>query len=143
MTLSTSPGRETTLGAMIFDAEDLSGHLLDTAVSLALGGSGLPAPYSTSWELSGPIIAEAGIASRRHSSGTWYAMASADLGDGERAFWTKMTARGGEQYGPYSYQVRKRQQRFSGDTMLVAALRCLVASKLGAVVSLPAAGGTA
>ncbi|MES1927412.1 phage protein NinX family protein [Salinisphaera sp. T31B1] len=85
----------------------------------------------------GPLIDESGIATRRHSSGTWYAMLSDDLGDGVLVRWDKHTVRGGQKYGPHSYQVRKRQQRFTGSTRLIASMRTLVASRMGPVVQVP------
>jgi hypothetical protein len=40
--------------------------------------------YSTHWDKGGPLKEREGIATRQ-SKGKWYAMLSADLGDGERA----------------------------------------------------------
>lgn len=139
---------------------ELDGSALDWAVAAAVGDeldiehdeqgrvwlqSTLESPArepelfapSSNHAQAGPLIDESGIATRRHSSGTWYAMLSEDLGDGELARWTKLTARRGEKYGPHSYQVRKRQQRFTGSTRLIASMRTLVASRIGPVVQVP------
>jgi hypothetical protein len=64
-------------------------------------------------------------------------MTSADLGDREQPAWSKWTTLGGTRYGNLSYQVHKRQQLFSGETQLIAAMRCYVASKLGEEVVVP------
>lgn len=95
-------------------------------IQLRSGGTYSP---STDWKQAGDIIGLEGIAIRKHSAGTWYAMLSADLGDGEHASWSQFTARGGERYGVESWAVKKRQQRFCGETPLIAAMRCYVASK--------------
>ena len=139
---------------------DLNGSALDWAVAGAVGDkldiehdnhgrvwlrSTLESPAgerelfspSSNHAQAGPVIDDAGIASRRHSSGTWHAMLSDDLGDNERAGWAKHTVRGGQRYGTYSYQVRKRQHRFMGSTRLIACLRALVASRMGPVVRVP------
>ncbi|WP_342051283.1 MULTISPECIES: phage protein NinX family protein [unclassified Cupriavidus] len=130
--------------------QDLADAALDWAVGKAEGmevsinggrvwiGSKRPFDPSVSWGDGGPIIGREGIATRKHqASGTWYAMALADIGDMQTPNWNEMTARGGERYGAYSYQVHKRRQRFGGPTMLVAAMRCYVASKAGAEVDVP------
>ena len=136
---------------------ELSGNALDWAVATAEGWQEWDADnegffarngqydclfftachFSTEAEQALPIIEREGIAFRRHSSGTWYAMMSSDLGDSESASWVEMTAHGGERYGDYSYQVHKRRQRFEGPTPLVAAMRCYVARKHGAEVDVP------
>jgi hypothetical protein len=109
--------------------------------TVTYSGIGMEFPatrYSTDPDQAFPIIEREGIATRKHSGGKWYAMKSADLGDGTIARWDEMTVRGGERYGPQSYAVRKRRQRFVGSTLLVAAMRCYVASKLGEEVEVPA-----
>lgn len=93
--------------------------------------------YKTaSTRLLGSLISREGLAVRR-SKGTWYAIRSDDLGDGERAQWTKYTFRDAHRTGPMSYDVQSRQQRFEGPTLEVAATRCFVASKLGPRVDVP------
>lgn len=143
---------------------DLIGRLLDWAVAVSLGGTGLWYDTvgtwwikvdgkdralssgwseaqnfnpSTNWAQGGPIKEREGIATRRHSSCTWYAMLSSDLGDHARPEWTEFTMRGGKRYGKASYEVHPRQQLFKGDTELIAAMRCFVASKLGDEVDVP------
>lgn len=81
---------------------------------------------STEWVQGGPIIDREGIPIRKHSSGTWYA--HMNLGDGERAQWHK--------HEWVTSKVQK-QVRFDGPTLLVAAMRCYVASKLGDEVDVP------
>jgi hypothetical protein len=111
-----------------------------TILGTCTTGQGIPCGYSPSsyWSQGGPIIERESIAWRKHTvSNNWYAMTSADLGNGTIARWDEMTARGGERYGPESYAVRKRQQRFDGATPLIAAMRCYVASQLGAEVEVP------
>lgn len=83
----------------------------------------------------GPIIDQAGIATRRHSNGTWHAMHSSDLGDSQQANW--ISHKIGERYGQFSYQVHRIQVRFLGPTRLIAAFRCFVASFLGEEVEIP------
>jgi len=93
---------------------------------------------STDWHEGGRIVAMGGIATRRHKvTGKWYAITSDDLGDGTIARWDEMTARGGMRYGVDSWAVRKRRQRFEGPTLLIAAMRCYVASVVGAEIALP------
>lgn len=93
---------------------------------------------SSSPQQAGEIIDREGIATRKHSSGTWYAMAMDDVGDGTSPSWNENTYRNAERFGPLSHQVNPRRQRFTGPTFLVAAMRCFVSSKLGATVELPA-----
>lgn len=84
------------------------------------------------------LIASEGLAVRRDSKGTWFAIRSDDLGDGERAQWTKYTFKDARRTGPMSYDVQSRQQRFEGPTLELAATRCFVASKLGPRLDVPA-----
>lgn len=86
---------------------------------------------STDWAQGGPVKEREGIATRR-SNGKWYAMLSDDLGDGERAQWSKFTFRNVPRSASTS-----RQCRFEGATELQAAMRCFVASKLGDEVDVP------
>ena len=85
---------------------------------------------SQSWEQGGEIIAREKIAIRE-AHGKWYAIMGADLGTMSQAAWEVFTYKGGRRYGVLSFQVDARQQRFEGDTPLVAAMRCYVASKPG------------
>jgi len=91
---------------------------------------------SLAWDQGGPLIDKYGIALRQ-SKGVWYAMTSADLGNGERAPWVEFTYRDGVRYGTQSYEVKPRQQRFKGPIALIAACRAIVASKLGDTVQVP------
>jgi hypothetical protein len=118
---------------------ELEGDALNWAVEECEGDHAYrPRGYSTDWAFGGPIIDREGIAVRKHSaSGTWYAMALADLGDVERPQWCEFTPRGADRYGKLSYEVRMRRQRFHGATALEAALRCHVATKLGESVQVP------
>lgn len=108
-------------------------------VSLAPSGGDPLAPaafcevphFSSRPEHGHPIIEREGIATRKHSSGTWYALARADAGDSQRVDWHELTWRG------VSTKDGQRRQRFAGPTMLVAGLRCYVASKLGELVDVP------
>ena len=92
---------------------------------------------ATNWSLGGPLIEKHGIAMRQDKNNVWYAMKSTDLGSGERAQWVEFSYRGGERYGPASYEVRPRRQRFKGETALIAACRAIVASHLGDTVQIP------
>ena len=96
-------------------------------------------PYhpSHNWCQGGPLIEKHGIAMRQDKNNVWYAMKSTALGSGERAQWVEFSYRGGERYGPASYEVRPRRQRFKGETALIAACRAIVASQLGATVQIP------
>lgn len=96
-------------------------------------------PYSSDPLWGAELLEREGIATRRHSSGRWYAMLSTDLGDGQRADWSEWTARGGERVGPGWDQIRKRRQRFDGDSVLEAGLRCYVASVRGEKMEVPEA----
>lgn len=83
---------------------------------------GRPCGYSpSSYGNNGvPIIDRHGIATRKDmKTGNWYAMLSSDLdlGDGMTVEWS--------------------ERRFNGPTMLIAAMRCYVASKLGEEVDIP------
>lgn len=92
-----------------------------------------------SFNKAAPIIEREGISTRKHSgSGRWYAMSMADSGDNSMVRWVEFTPHGGERFGAYSYQVHKRRQRFDGETMLEAAMRCFVATRLGEKVAVPA-----
>ncbi|WP_432263484.1 phage protein NinX family protein [Cupriavidus sp. TMH.W2] len=129
---------------------DLAGAPLDWAVAkcagmdVAINGKRVwiafkrPFDPSACWSDGGPIIGREGIATRKHqASGTWYAMSLDDIGDTRTTSWEELTVRGGGRYGAYSYQVRRRRQRFDGPTLLVAAMRCFVASKAGPEVEVP------
>ncbi|MGF6440086.1 phage protein NinX family protein [Paraburkholderia youngii] len=120
-------------------AEQLSTMTNEPVIVRELSANFEPIPaFSTSREHGGLIVEEEGIATRRHTkSGLWFAMMSADLGDREQPAWSKWTTQGGTRYGNLSYQVNKRQQLFSGETQLIAAMRCYVASKLGEEVEVP------
>lgn len=63
----------------------------------------------------------------RKQGGVWYAMASNDMGGGTSVSWSKLTCIGAKRYGPLSYEVHKRQQRFDDPSRLVACLRAAVA----------------
>lgn len=84
------------------------------------------------------LIHQEGIATRPHSSGVWYAMTQDDLGDNQCADWAPTTYRGAEKFGPLPFQFRARVQRLEGPTMPIAALRCIVAKRLGNSVEVPA-----
>lgn len=123
----------------IINTNDLTGAALDWAVDRAEGkrpslfvavdqGRGMPRRYSTDWTLAGPIIEREGIALRRHSSGVWYAMQSKYLGDSEGARWSTKQ---------WVSQTVTRPIRFAGPTLLIAAMRCYVAAKLGDRISAP------
>lgn len=93
---------------------------------------------SSNWEIGGAIVEREGIALRKSiKSGTWYAMAPADVGERLRVNWSECAADNGLRYGPYSLQGKTRRKRFSGTTMLEAAMRCHVASRLGQDIEIP------
>lgn len=83
---------------------------------------------SSFWSQGGPICEREAIAARRHSGGTWYAMRSADLGDGEGARWSLFR---------WISMNKQKQIRFTGPTELVARLRCYVASRMGDEIDVP------
>jgi hypothetical protein len=86
---------------------------------------------STNWEQGGAIIEQEGITIRK-ARGVWHAMCGEDAAAvTETVDWSKYTINGAQRVGVYSYQILRRQQRFSGPTPLVAAMRCYVASKPG------------
>ncbi len=88
--------------------------------------------YSTNVAHGGGIQELAGIATRKLSNGTWLAMLSSDLGDGDGAHWNMYTFNDVPKTASTS-----RQCRFEGQTQLKAVCRCFVASVLGAVVEVP------
>ena len=87
---------------------------------------------STDWSQGGPLLENAGIATRRVSNGTWLAVKSSDLGDDEGARWSQFTFKDVPKTASTS-----RRKRFDGPTQLIAGLRCLVASKYGELVAVP------
>lgn len=87
--------------------------------------------YSTDWAQGGPLKETHAIATRK-AAGKWYAIHSADLGDGERAPWCKFTFRNVPRGASTS-----RQCLFEAPTELIAALRCIVAYVLGNEVEIP------
>ena len=88
--------------------------------------------YSTDFSLGGPILERAGVATRRHSNGTWFAVKSCDLGDDESTRWNVWTMRNVTKDASTS-----RRQRFDGPTQLIAGLRCLVAGEFGESAEVP------
>lgn len=129
-----------TNGVRTVAVQDLAGAALDWAVSKCrgklitfdnYGPSGQWEMYSTNAAQSMPIIEENGIALRRHSRGTWYAMRSAELGDSEGSRWSDVTFRGVAANRP------PRRVRYEGGTAAIAALRCYVASEMGEEIEVP------
>ena len=88
--------------------------------------------YTRDFADGGPILEQAGIATRKGSNGVWYAMLSSDLGDGEGARWSQFTFKNVPKTASTS-----RECRFTGSSQLEAGLRCWVASKMGGVVDVP------
>lgn len=138
---------------------DLEGADLDTAVARALGWIDYPedsvehgdtwhmqpekAPFGairrkSDWQPSiNPnqgmnIIEEFGIATRKHSNGTWYAMMQQNAGDCVQVHWNEHCYR----RTPANPECKRIRQRWQGRTMLEAAMRCLVGWHLGEVVEL-------
>lgn len=74
--------------------------------------------YSINWAIGGPIIEREGITLKQVSDGTW------------RADYSKAVLKADK--SAYAYLANK------GQTPLVAAMRCFVASKLGEEVNIPA-----
>ena len=93
---------------------ELSGQALDWAVAKAEGypdeDISVDWNYSTDWAQSGPIIEREGIQIQKHRSG-WVALPE------------------DAQFSEEEYQ--------EGSTILIAAMRCYVASKLGEEVEVP------
>jgi len=137
------------------NTQDLTGAALDWAVAKAshgmrtqqikaggpvhivrMSGACDPLPYSpsTDWSQAGPIIESEGINLRavrkegHEFDGQWLAMSASRAGTGEMVRWVKFFWNGGKQ----------ERCRWQGETPLVAAMRCYVASKLGASVEVPA-----
>lgn len=79
-------------------------------------------------EIAHRIIEREGIATRRHSLGTWYAMMSSDLGDNKSAAWSEKTHKNAVRYGTRSYETAPRIVRYEGQSSLAAAMRCYVAA---------------
>ena len=110
---------------------ELTGPALDWAVAKCEGdeyapefaedhdGNEYPASaYSTDWAQGGPIIEREGITLKQVADGTW------------RADYSKAVLKADK--SAYAYLANK------GQTPLVAAMRCFVASKLGEEVNIPA-----
>lgn len=98
---------------MMTKTTDLIGAALDWAVAKC-EGSAYHGPawtkYSTDWSQGGPIIERERIAVKANGYGWWFARVGGDFGQGE---WVR------------------------GDTPLIAAMRCYVASKLGNEIDVP------
>lgn len=124
---------------MRIKTSELSGPSLDWAVAqcehLATDETYTP---STRWDQGGPIIEREGITTRK-VRGTWHAMSEKDSGTDQRVNWCRHTYIGAKRYGKLSYEVSPRTQRFEGDSLLVAAMRCHVATRLGDEVEVPSA----
>lgn len=86
------------------------GYVLDWMVNKAEGLNELlaPVPYSRRWDMGGPIIEREKIAMWEDDEGGWFASAHEGRGND-----------------------------FHGETLLIAAMRCYVASKLGDEVEVP------
>jgi hypothetical protein len=94
---------------------ELTGAALDWAVHVALHGSCegyAEYEYSTDWAQGGPIIEREGIDICTSNRGGWIATLLIDCEDNEVV-------------------------RGEGETCLIAAMRCYVASKLGDEVNVP------
>lgn len=91
---------------------ELTGAALDWAVAKCLHGNLFMEPYSTNWAQGGPIIEREGM----HVD---------CLRQGESPVWEAW---------PYAGGTKFIQQ---GETPLIAAMRCYVASKLGDEVEIP------
>lgn len=124
---------------------ELKGRALDWAVAQCEGESTFvlsqmetcPMSYpfrpSTAYGYGMNIVEREGIATRKHrKSGTWYAIARDDIGDLTSPSWRTHTYRGAQNSG------LPRQQTFTGETLLIAAMRCYVASKTGGEIFIPA-----
>jgi hypothetical protein len=96
---------------------ELTGAALDWAVAQCEGfdnGDWLP-DYSTDWAAGGPIIEQEGIS----------------IENAEGLYWTAGLTHRDEEYGG----VKRAEEQ--GDTPLIAAMRCYVASKMGNEINLP------
>lgn len=153
---------------ILFDVNTLSGDALNWAAFVSLFGPMLPDIVSVPAVTIGSVTLPAGqylsfsngyenliwqpeqnaeqasklidgfsIASRRVNA-KWFAIASADLGSAERPQWCQYTYKDGERYGPASYMVASRRQRFEDCSRLVACLRAAIASSQGTKVAIPA-----
>jgi hypothetical protein len=74
------------------------------------------------------LIERAGIATRLTKSGTWQAMSAEDAGDVQLVDWAEYTEKRGRPHYHFSSSVQRRRQRFDGETLILAALRCFVGS---------------
>jgi hypothetical protein len=72
------------------------------------------------------LIERAGIATRRTKSGIWQAMSAEDAGDAQLVDWAEYTERRGRKHYHFSSSVQPRRQRFDGETLILAGLRCFV-----------------
>lgn len=102
---------------------DLTGKALDWAVATAIGAPFTTAPFSTDWSLGGPLLEKHGIGFHRNSvrvysneDKRWEAHRTVNLDDAP---------------------VLRHGYKAHGSTPLIAGLRVLVRSKLGATVDVP------
>lgn len=82
-------------------------------------------PYSTDWSQGGPLIAKEITKVFRNVGGTWSAMVLKDVSIPP------------EDRGTSLALTRRAQWNGAGPTPLIAAMRCLVASRLGDEVEIP------
>lgn len=104
---------------------ELSGAALNWAVQRCEPDA---SACALTWQTIGPIIEREGVALRRHRSGIWYAIRSADLGNSQSAQWSAHR---------WVSATEKRAVMFTGVDAVEAAARCYVAHKLGERVDVP------
>jgi hypothetical protein len=108
---------------------ELTGHALNWAVAkcegtlYADGGMWDLFCPSTEWEFGGPIIEREDIAMSARPDGLWAAYAPKG---------TRLVQHGGQAVEVFNWTYKQQ-----GNTALIAAMRCYVASKLGDEVEIP------
>lgn len=101
-----------------------------------IGYAPLPFQPSQDWETGGPLIQKYGISLRKVRK-VWYALSEDDCGTDVNVSWNSFTYRGAIHYGRGAQEIRRRQQRFDHESPLVAAMRCLVASRFPESIDIP------
>jgi len=112
------------MNTFTINTADLTGAALHWAVAKAIGSTDTTAPYSTEWYLGGPILHDHGIGFHRNGKRVYA---------NEAKRW-EANRTVNQDEAP----ILRHGYRAHGETPLIASMRCLVRSKLGETVDVPA-----